>query len=150
MTDMQKTMVLCSGSVNRALAEGIANELGVPLANMKHEKFANGEIYVRYVDSVRGSDVFIVQSVCGGSGYDVNDALMELCIMADAAHRASARSVCAVIAHYGYARQERKAAPREPHGWLPTSWKSPASTASSPSTCTKTPSRVSSTCRSTT
>ncbi|MBR3181531.1 MAG: ribose-phosphate pyrophosphokinase [Eggerthellaceae bacterium] len=114
MTDMQKTMVLCSGSVNRALAEGIANELGVPLANMKHEKFANGEIYVRYVDSVRGSDVFIVQSVCGGSGYDVNDALMELCIMADAAHRASARSVCAVIAHYGYARQERKAAPREP------------------------------------
>lgn len=114
MTDMQKTMVLCSGSVNRALAEGIASELGVPLANMKHEKFANGEIYARYLDSVRGSDVFIMQSVCAGNGYDVNDALMELCIMADAAHRASARSVCAVVAHYGYARQERKAAPREP------------------------------------
>ena len=114
MTDMQKTMVLCSGSVNRALAEGIASELGVPLANMKHEKFANGEIYARYLDSVRGSDVFIMQSVCAGNDYDVNDALMELCIMADAAHRASARSVCAVVAHYGYARQERKAAPREP------------------------------------
>ena len=114
MTDMTKSMVLCSGSVNRALAEGIAKELGVPLANMKHEKFANGEIYARYVDSVRGADVFIVQSVCSGNGYDVNDALMELLIMADAAHRASARSVCAVISHYGYARQERKAAPREP------------------------------------
>ena len=114
MTDMTKSMVLCSGSVNRALAEGIAAELGVPLANMKHEKFANGEIYARYVDSVRGADVFIVQSVCSGNGYDVNDALMELLIMADAAHRASARSVCAVITHYGYARQERKAAPREP------------------------------------
>jgi len=112
--EMTKSMVLCSGSVNRVLAEGIANELGVSLANMKHEKFANGEIYARYVDSVRGADVFIVQSVCSGNGYDVNDALMELLIMADAAHRASARSVCAVIAHYGYARQERKAAPREP------------------------------------
>jgi len=114
MTEMTKTMMLCSGSVNRALAEGIAGELGVPLGNMKHEKFANGEIYARYVDSVRGADVFIVQSVCSGNGYDVNDALMELLIMADAAHRASARSVCAVITHYGYARQERKAAPREP------------------------------------
>ncbi len=114
MTEMQKTMMLCSGSVNRALAEGIAKELGVPLGNMKHEKFANGEIYARYVDSVRGADVFIVQSVCSGNGYNVNDALMELLIMADAAHRASARSVCAVVTHYGYARQERKAAPREP------------------------------------
>ena len=114
MTDMQKTMVLCSGSVNRALAEGIAKELGVSLADMEHAKFANGEIYARYIQSVRGADVFIVQSVCAGNGYDVNDALMELCIMADAAHRASARSVCAVVAHYGYARQERKAAPREP------------------------------------
>ena len=114
MTEMTKTMVLCSGSVNRALAEGIASELGASLCNMKHEKFANGEIYARYVDSVRGADVFIVQSVCAGGDYDVNDALMELCIMADAAKRASARSVCAVISHYGYARQERKAAPREP------------------------------------
>ena len=114
MTEMTKTMMLCSGSVNRALAEGIARELGVSLGNMKHEKFANGEIYARYVDSVRGADVFIVQSVCSGNGYDVNDALMELLIMADAAHRAPARSVCAVVTHYGYARQERKAAPREP------------------------------------
>ncbi len=114
MTEMKKTMLLCAGSVNPALADGIATELGVPLGNVKHEKFANGEIYARYVDSVRGADVFVIQSVCAGNGYDVNDALMELLILADAAKRASARSVCAVISHYGYARQERKAAPREP------------------------------------
>ena len=114
MTQMQKTMAVFSGSVNPSLADGIAKELSLSLGNVKLEKFANGEIYARYVDSVRGADVFIVQSVCSGNGFDVNDALMELLIMADAAKRASARSICAVIAHYGYARQERKAAPREP------------------------------------
>ncbi|MBE6472894.1 MAG: ribose-phosphate pyrophosphokinase [Coriobacteriaceae bacterium] len=113
-TEMKKSIMLCPGSVNPALADGIAKELGVPLGNVKREKFANGEIYARYVDTVRGSDVFIIQSVCAGGDYDVNDALMELLILADAAKRASARSVCAVISHYGYARQERKAAPREP------------------------------------
>ena len=114
MTEMQKTMAVFTGSVNPGLANGIASELGCELGNVKLEKFANGEIYARYVDSVRGADVFIVQSVCSGNGFDVNDALMELLIMADAAKRAPARSICAVIAHYGYARQERKAAPREP------------------------------------
>ncbi len=114
MTQMQKTMAVFSGSVNPPLADGISKELGLELGNVKLEKFANGEIYARYLDSVRGADVFIVQSVCAGSGYDVNDALMELLIMIDAAKRASARSICAVITHYGYARQERKAAPREP------------------------------------
>lgn len=114
MTEMQKTLAVFAGSVNPGLADGIAEKLGCELGNVKLEKFANGEIYARYVDSVRGADVFIVQSVCSGNGFDVNDALMELLIMADAAKRASARSVCAVVAHYGYARQERKAAPREP------------------------------------
>ena len=114
MTEMHKTMAVFSGSVNPPLADGIAEHLGIELGNVKLEKFANGEIYVRYQESVRGADVFLVQSVCAGGGYDVNDAIMELVIMADAAKRASARSVCAVIAHYGYARQERKAAPREP------------------------------------
>ncbi|MBQ9003402.1 MAG: ribose-phosphate diphosphokinase, partial [Eggerthellaceae bacterium] len=71
-------------------------------------------IYARSMETARGSDVFRVQSVCSGNGFDVNDALLELLIMADAAKRASARSVGAVVAHYGYARQERKAAPREP------------------------------------
>ena len=114
MTEMQKTLAVFSGSVNPSLADGIVNELNTELGNVRLEKFANGEIYARYLESVRGADVFLVQSVCSGNGYDVNDALMELLIMADAAKRASARSVCAVITHYGYARQERKAAPREP------------------------------------
>jgi len=114
MTEMTKTLGIYSGSTNPQLAEGIARELGIELGQVKLEKFANGEIYARYQKSVRGADVFLIQSVCAGSGYDVNDSLMEMLIMADAAKRASARSVCAVIAHYGYARQERKAAPREP------------------------------------
>ena len=114
MTQMEKTLAVFSGSVNPTLADGIAAELKASLGNVKLEKFANGEIYARYIDSVRGADVFLVQFVCAGGDYDVNDALMELLIMADAAKRASARSICAVIAHYGYARQERKAAPREP------------------------------------
>ena len=115
MTEMQKNMALFSGSVNPKLAEEIADELGVSLGNIKLEAFANGEIYARYLESLRGADVFIVQSVCSGTdGFDVNDALMELLIMLDAAKRASARRISAVITHYGYARQDRKAAPREP------------------------------------
>lgn len=111
MADMQKTMAVFSGSANPKLAENIARELGVELGNVKLEKFSNGEIYARYLESVRGADVFIIQSV---AGENVNDALMELLIMADAAKRASARSITAVVAHYGYARQDRKATAREP------------------------------------
>lgn len=114
MTQMEKRMAVFSGSSNPQLADEIATELGVSLGNVKLEKFANGEIYARYLESVRGADVFIIQSVCGAPGFDVNDALMELLIMTDAAKRASARTVSAVVAHYGYARQDRKAAPREP------------------------------------
>ena len=114
MDEVEKSMALFSGSVNPGLANEIADELHMSLGNVKLEKFANGEIYARYQESIRGADVFLIQSVCAGGGYDVNDALMELLIMADAAKRASVRSVCAVIAHYGYARQDRKAAPREP------------------------------------
>lgn len=111
MTEMQKTLAVFSGSVNPALAEAIARELGVSLGNVKLEKFSNGEIYARYLESVRGADVFLIQSV---AGEHVNDALMELLIMADAAKRASARKITAVVSHYGYARQDRKAAAREP------------------------------------
>ncbi|MCI1479447.1 MAG: ribose-phosphate pyrophosphokinase [Eggerthellaceae bacterium] len=110
-TPITKRLALFTGSVNPLLAQEIAEELEVPLGNVRLEKFANGEIYARYQESVRGADVFIVQSVAGPS---INDALMELLIMMDAAKRASARSISAVITHYGYARQERKAAPREP------------------------------------
>ena len=111
MTEMQKTMALFSGSVYPELAEEIAKNLSAELGNVKLEKFANGEIYARYLESVRGCDVFLIQSV---AGEHINDALMELLIMADAAKRASARTVTAVVTHYGYARQDRKAAAREP------------------------------------
>ena len=112
--EMTKTMMIFSGSVNHPLAEEIADQLNMNLSNVKLEKFANGEIYARYLESLRGKEVFLVQSVCSGNGFDVNDSLMELLIMIDAAKRASARHISAVIPHYGYARQDRKAAPREP------------------------------------
>lgn len=108
---MKKSMAVFAGSSNPELANQIADELGVSLGNVKLEKFANGEIYARYLESVRGADVFIIQSI---AGEHVNDALMELLIMADAAKRASSRTVTAVVTHYGYSRQDRKAAAREP------------------------------------
>ncbi len=111
MTEMTKSMAVFTGSVNPSLADQVATELGTTLGNVKLEKFANGEIYARYLDSVRGADVFIIQSIAGGH---INDALMEMLIMIDAAKRAIARTISAVVTHYGYSRQERKAAPREP------------------------------------
>ena len=110
-TEIKKRMAIFSGTVNPDLASEIAGELGTTLGNVRIEKFANGEIYARYQESVRGADVFIIQSIAGER---INDALMELLIMIDAAKRASARSISAVVTHYGYARQERKAASREP------------------------------------
>ena len=107
---MQKTLRLYSGTSNRPLAEKVADLLGVELSGLALEKFANGEIYARFDETVRGADVFFIQSISG----DVNDALMELLIATDAAKRASARTITACITHYGYARQDRKAAPREP------------------------------------
>ena len=106
-----KTMRVYSGSSNRPLAQKIADILGVELSGLALEQFANGEIYARYEETVRGADVFLIQSI---AGENVNDMLMEVLVAADAAKRASARSITAVITHYGYARQDRKAAPREP------------------------------------
>ena len=110
MSDSGKRMMVFSGTSNRGLAEGVARHLGVELGNVKISKFANGEIYVRFLESVRGADVFLLHSACE----PVNDAIMELLIMADAAKRASSRSITAVISHYGYARQDKKSAAREP------------------------------------
>lgn len=111
MAEMKKTLAIFSGSQDSRLAESIADYLGVELGKVKLEQFANGENYVCYGNSVRGADVFIVQVV---KGTKVNDALMELLIMVDAAKRASARTVTAVVPSYFYARQDRKAAAREP------------------------------------
>jgi ribose-phosphate pyrophosphokinase len=103
MSEMSKRMMVFAGSANPELCEGIAKHLGI-------DRFANGEIYVRFLESVRGADVFIVQSIAN----PVNATLMEMLIMADAARRASARTITAVISHYGYARQDKKSAAREP------------------------------------
>lgn len=111
MDAVQKSMKVFSGSSNPELAAAIAEKLGVELGALKLEQFANGEIYARYMESVRGADVFIIQSV---AGQNLNDMLMEVLVMTDAAKRASARTVTAVLTHYAYARQDRKAAPREP------------------------------------
>jgi ribose-phosphate pyrophosphokinase len=110
MPEQTKRMQVFAGTSNPELAEGVVRHLGIELGNVKIRKFANGEIYVRYLESVRGADVFIVQSICA----PVNETLMELLIMVDAAKRASARSITAVISHYGYARQDKKSAAREP------------------------------------
>ncbi|MDR2106302.1 MAG: ribose-phosphate pyrophosphokinase [Coriobacteriales bacterium] len=110
MTEVTKNLKLYAGRSNLELARGIAKAMKVKLGKTKLTTFENGEIYARYLESVRGCDVFIVQSVAG----KVNDALMELLIMADAAKRASARTVTAVITHYGYSRQDKKSASREP------------------------------------
>ena len=109
--NMRKSIRVYSGSSNRPLAQKIAEYLGVELSGLTLKQFANGEIYARYDETVRGADVFLIQSVAGGN---VNDMLMELLIATDAAKRASARSITAVITHYGYARQDRKTKPRDP------------------------------------
>jgi ribose-phosphate pyrophosphokinase len=99
-----------SGNANVALAEEIANHLGLPLGDCEVTKFRNGEIQVIVNESVRGDDVFVVQPTSSPP----NDTLMELLILIDALRRASARRITAVIPYYGYARQDRKTRGREP------------------------------------
>ncbi len=99
-----------AGNSNPDLAREICAYLGVPLGNARVAKFSDGETVVEISESVRGADVYVIQSTCT----PVNDNLMELLIMVDALKRASAGSVSAVIPYFGYARQDRKAAPRAP------------------------------------
>ncbi len=105
-----KKMVLVSGSSIPSLSKSISEFLDVPLMNPNLVRFANGEICCEVEKSVRGADVFILQSTCP----PVNDHLMELLILIDALKRASAASITAVMPHFGYARQDRKASPRTP------------------------------------
>ena len=106
----QRRLELVSGRSHPELARDIAGQLGVELGEANLREFANGEIHCRYGASIRGSDVFIVQTHCGS----VNDSLMEHLIMIDAAKRASAKRITAVCPYYGYSRQDRKATGREP------------------------------------
>ena len=106
----EKRLMIFSGHGYPRLAERIADRLDVDLGRVQLETFPNGEVYARYEESVRGADVFIIQSLCD----PVNDHLMQLLVMIDAAKRASAKRIVAVIPWYAYSRQDRKTKPREP------------------------------------
>ena len=110
----KKRLHLMSGRSNLALAEEIADCLGVELGHPNLVDFANGEIYCRLGENVRGADVFVIQTHGETEEMSVNDVIMEQLIMIDAARRASAKRITAVIPNYGYARQDRKAENREP------------------------------------
>jgi ribose-phosphate pyrophosphokinase len=110
----QKRLALYSGGCHPALADEIADHLDVEVGDPGLITFANGEIRARYAESVRGADVFVIQSHYACDGRSINDSIMEQLIMIDAAHRASAKRITAVCPFYGYARQDRKATGREP------------------------------------
>ena len=114
--DYDKRMMVVSGRASRDLGAKIASKLGVGLTDAGLKTFTDGEVYCRYAESIRGADVFIVQSIVGNEreGVNVNDALMELLVMIDAAVGASAHRVIAVTPWYGYSRQDKKSSPREP------------------------------------
>ena len=105
-----KDIKIFAGNSNRPLAEAICKHIGISLGNAEVGAFSDGENFVSIYETVRGSDVFVVQSTCG----PVNDNLMELLIMIDALKRASAGRITAVIPYFGYARQDRKTKPRDP------------------------------------
>ncbi len=112
----EKSLMVFSGRANPALAHRIAGKLNVELGGVTLKTFADGEVYCRYEESIRGADVFIVQPTCANpeTGITPNDALMELLLMIDAAVGASAHRVIAVTPWFGYSRQDKKSAPREP------------------------------------
>ena len=110
----RKRMMIFSGSSYPQLAHEVANELGMRVGDVKLSRFANGELYARFAESVRGSDVFVMQShVSVPGGMSVNDFIIEQLIMLDALKRASAKRTVAVIPYYGYARSDKKALARE-------------------------------------
>ncbi|MDR3081012.1 MAG: ribose-phosphate diphosphokinase [Streptomyces sp.] len=109
-TSGEKKLKLFSGRAHHGLAEEVARELGTELVPTKALDFANGEIYVRFLDSARGADCFVIQSHTA----PINQWIMEQLIMIDALKRASARSITAILPFYGYARQDKKHLGREP------------------------------------
>ncbi|MEM4261434.1 MAG: ribose-phosphate pyrophosphokinase [Candidatus Diapherotrites archaeon] len=107
---MEKQIAIFSGNGNPELAKEIANNLGLELGKIELKRFADGEMYANYLESVRGKDIYIIQS----TGPPQNDNIMELLIMIDAAKRAAAENITCVIPYFGYAKQDRKANDREP------------------------------------
>jgi ribose-phosphate pyrophosphokinase len=114
--EYDKRLMLVSGRANPELAARIAAKLDVAVSPVIKKTFSNGEVYCRFEESVRGADVFIVQPTCANeaAGLSANDALVELLAMIDAAVGGSAHRVIAVTPWYGYSRQDKKSAPREP------------------------------------
>jgi ribose-phosphate pyrophosphokinase len=114
--EYDKRLMLFSGRANPELGAKIADKLGVDLGTVTLKTFSNGEVYCRFEESIRGADVFIIQPTCANpaAGVSANDALMELLFMIDAAVGASAHRVIAVTPWFGYSRQDKKSAPREP------------------------------------
>ena len=114
--EYNKRLMVVSGRSNPQLAVDIAEKLGVEVGPVTLRTFSNGEVYCRYEESIRGADIFIVQPMCSNerTGVSANDALMELLLMIDAAVGASAHRVIAVTPWFGYSRQDKKSAPREP------------------------------------
>jgi ribose-phosphate pyrophosphokinase len=112
----EKRLMLATGRASGELGSKIAERLGVGLTDPGLKTFSDGEIYCRYRESIRGADIFIIQSIAGNeaAGLTINDALMELLVMVEAAKGASAHRVIAVSPWYGYSRQDKKSAPREP------------------------------------
>ena len=106
----RKRLMVFTGSANVELAEEVAKLLDVELGRVENSRFANGEIYIRFIDSVRGADCFVIQS----HSDPINEHIMEQLIMIDALKRASAKRITAVVPAYGYARQDKKGRPREP------------------------------------
>ena len=107
---MFKKVCLFSGNANPELARDIAAYLETPLGKIKVQRFSDGETFIEINENVRGVDAFVIQPTCS----PVNDHVMELLIMSDTLRRASAATITAVIPYYGYARQDRKVAPRTP------------------------------------
>jgi ribose-phosphate pyrophosphokinase len=110
----KKRLFLVSGRAHLPLAEEIADALGLELGEPNLDAFANGELHCRFSESIRGTDVFIVQTHSATDELSLNDALMEQLIMVDAAQRASAKRITVVCPYYGYSRQDRKSEGREP------------------------------------
>lgn len=104
MSSDNDNMIVLTGNANRTLADAVVRYLGMPLSKVHVGTFSDGEIMVEIMENIRGKDVFIMQSTCA----PCNNNLMELLIMIDAAKRASARRITAVIPYYGYARQDRR------------------------------------------
>jgi ribose-phosphate pyrophosphokinase len=106
----RKRMMVFSGTYHRSLAEEIASHLDIKLCEAKISRFSDGETYFRANESVRGADVFVIQT----HAHHINDAIMEQLVMLDALKRASAKRITAVIPYYGYSRQDKKGLAREP------------------------------------